>query len=68
MNRIILQKAVSPALGRSYLANSADTVAGYVLRAADVLDARTPDLLFDAHGLGFSGSPWQRDSETIDVI
>jgi hypothetical protein len=68
MNRIILQKAVSTALGRSYLANSADTVAGYVLRAADVLDARTPELLFDAHGLGFSGSPWQRDSETIDVL
>ncbi|MGW6172840.1 hypothetical protein ACWF5H_05025 [Arthrobacter sp. NPDC055138] len=68
MTRTILQKAVSPALGRSYLANSADTVAGYVLRAADAVGARTPELLFDAHRLGFSGSPWQRDAETIDVL
>jgi hypothetical protein len=68
MTRTILQKAVSQALSRNYLANSADTVAGYVLRAADVVGARTPELLFDAHGLGFSGSPWQRDAETIDVL
>ncbi|MFT4470965.1 hypothetical protein ACMX2H_13750 [Arthrobacter sulfonylureivorans] len=68
MTRTILQKAVSPALSRNYLANSTDTVAGYVLRAADVAEARTPQQLFDAHGLGFSGSPWQRSSETIDVI
>ncbi|MET1155537.1 hypothetical protein [Arthrobacter sp.] len=68
MARTILQKAVTPALGLSYLANSSDTVAGYVLRASDVIGAGTPELLFDAHGLGFPGSPWRRESETIDVI
>jgi len=63
-----LQKAVGPGQLAEYLANASDRIAGFVLRAADVAGAGTPGLLYQAHGLGFAGSPWRPDEPFIDVL
>jgi hypothetical protein len=63
-----LQKAVSPGQLLEYAANASDRVAGFVLRAADAAAAKTPEMLYQAHGLGFAGSPWRPDAEFIDVL
>lgn len=63
-----LQKAVSPGQLADYAANASDRVAGFVLRAADAAGARTPAELYQAHGLGYAGSPWRPDAPSIDVL
>jgi len=63
-----LQKAVSSGQLQEYAANASDRVAGFVLRATDVAGAKTPGMLYQAHGLGFAGSPWQPDAPFVDVL
>lgn len=53
----ILQKAVTPQNASAYLTSGFDRVGGYVLRASDVAGASAADL-YQAHALGFPGSPF----------
>lgn len=64
----ILQKAVTPPMSQAYLQAGFDRVAGFVLRASDVAFATTPAQLFEAHGLGFPGSPFTPDAPHLDVL
>lgn len=63
----IFQKALYGGQVAEYMKGH-DRVAGYVLRAADTVQAPTPSALFDAHGLGFVGSPWDRNAAYLDVL
>lgn len=62
-----LQIAVLPGREQSW-ADGDDLLCGFVVRAADVAWATTPAQLFDAHGLGFPGSPFSAQSTAIDVL
>lgn len=64
----IMQKAVLPNEVDVYLRSGADQVAGFVLRAADVAEARTPAQIFEAHGLGFPESPFSPDMLSVHVV
>jgi len=64
----MMQKAVTPQLSAAYLDSGYDRLAGFVVRADSVEWARTPADLFEAHGLGFPGSPFAPDSEHVDVL
>lgn len=64
----IMQKAITPQLAAAYLEGGYDRVAGFVVRAADVAFATTPARLFEAHGLGFPGSPFAPDDAAIHVL
>lgn len=64
----IMQKAVTPQMSAAYLEGGYDRVAGFVVRAADVAFATTPAALYEAHGLGFPGSPFRPDSPHVDVL
>ncbi|GIJ00015.1 hypothetical protein CLV28_0984 [Sediminihabitans luteus] len=63
-----MQKALLPAMVKNYLDGTFDQVAGFVVRAADAREARTPADLFDLFGLGFPGSPFTRDAEHVDML
>ncbi|GAA1922310.1 hypothetical protein GCM10009688_29170 [Arthrobacter gandavensis] len=65
---MIFQKPLSPAHVRSLVETNRDTVAGYVLNVADVQHVKSPKDLYEAHGLGFPGSPWDPDAEFLDVL
>lgn len=67
-NQTILQKAVTPQQVDGYLRSGFDRVSGFVLRAADGLEATTPAELFHAHALGFPGSPFNADDGEIHVL
>ncbi|GAA4719517.1 hypothetical protein APR04_003464 [Promicromonospora umidemergens] len=67
-NQTILQKAVTPQQLDSYLRSGFDRVSGFTLRAADGLEAATPAALFQAHALGFDGSPFSADDAEIHVL
>jgi hypothetical protein len=64
----IFQKALFGDQVAEYLDHGHDRVSGYVLKAADAAALATPEDLYDAHGLGFDGSPWKRDAQHLDVI
>jgi hypothetical protein len=64
----MLQRVVTPALSTGYLSHGLDQVRGYVLAAADVSWATTPEQLFQVHGLGFPGSPFTPTQEYMDVL
>lgn len=64
----IMQKAITPQLANAYLEGGYDRVAGFVVRAADVAFATTPAALFEAHGLGFPGSPFAPDDAAVHVL
>lgn len=64
----IMQKAVTPQLSAAYLDGGYDRVAGFVVRADSVGAATTAGALFEAHGLGFPGSPWTAGSSHVDVL
>lgn len=64
----IFQKALFDGQVAEYLNHGHDRVSGYVLKAADTAALATPEDLYDAHGLGFEGSPWNRDAQHLDVI
>lgn len=66
---MIFQKALSPAQVSMLVEGNRDTVSGFVLNASDVRGAMTPAALFQAHGLGFPGSPWAGvQPEYLDVL
>lgn len=64
----LMQKAVTPQTAAAYLEGGFDRVGGFVVNAADVQHATTPAALFEAHGLGFPGSPHRPDADHIDVL
>ncbi|MFE7506398.1 hypothetical protein [Promicromonospora sp. NPDC057488] len=61
MTGTFMQKAVTPQQARAYLTDGFDRVGGYVLRAADAVEAGTPAELYQAHGLGYPGTPHSPD-------
>lgn len=63
-----LTKAVTGARESAWLTAGVPWVAGYVVRAADVASARTPDALFAELGLGFPASPFSADAPFVDVV
>lgn len=63
----ILQIPVMPGREQSWV-DGDDLLCGYVVRAADVAWATTPAQVFDAHGLGFPGSPFSPQSTAVDVL
>lgn len=65
---MLFQKALHESHTRAFLEGNADRVSGYVLPAADAVSANTPAKLYEAHGLGFAGSPWSADAEFLDVV
>ncbi len=65
---MIFQKALSPAHVALLVEGNYDTVSGYVLNAADVAGVQNPTELFQAHGLGFPGSPWDSGADFLDVL
>lgn len=67
MSADILQSAVMPGREKSWV-DGDDLLCGYVVRAADVSWATTPEQLFAAHALGFPGSPFSHQSAAIDVL
>jgi hypothetical protein len=64
----MLQRVITPELSREYLSHGLDQVRGYVLAAADVDWAQTPEQLFAVHALGFPGSPFDADQDSVDVL
>lgn len=64
----LMQKAVTPQMSAAYLQQGFDRVAGFVVRAVDVQHATTPAAVFEAHGLGFPGSPFDPRAEHVDVL
>lgn len=64
----VLQRVPTPARVRAYLTLGEDQVGGYVLEATDLTWANTPSKLFEAHGLGFPGSPFRADAAHLDVL
>jgi len=64
----IMQKALTPQTVGQHLSRGWDQVAGFTLRAADVLSARTPAELFEAHALGFPGSPFSADMPSVHLL
>ncbi len=64
---MILQMAVMPGQERRWTMGD-DLVYGYALSAADAAWARTPRELFEAHALGFPGSPFSPESPVLDVL
>jgi hypothetical protein len=64
----MLQRVLTPAMTEGYLAHGLDQVRGYVLAAADVVGAQTPEQLFRVHGLGFPGSPFDPNQESLDLL
>lgn len=64
----LMQKAVTPPMSAAYLTQGFDRVAGFVVPADSVAYARTPRELFDAHGLGFPGTPFSVDAPFVDVL
>lgn len=65
---MILQKALSPAHVKMLVEKNGDTIAGFVVPAGAVLDAKTPQALYQAHGLGFPGTPFAPDADFLDVL
>jgi len=64
----ILQKAVLPQRAQGWLDYGDDFLAGFVVRAADVAWADTPEKIHDAMGLRFPGSPLSPNDAFVDVL
>lgn len=64
---MIFQKALSPAHVAQLVEGNKDTVSGFVLNAADAVGLPL-GRLFQAHGVGFAGSPWDPNAEHFDVL
>lgn len=63
-----LIKAVLPAPGNGWLSGGTGWFAGYVVRRADVAEAKNPAALHAELGLGFPGSPLRSDAPHVDVL
>lgn len=64
----IMQKALTPQAVDLHLDHGWDQVSGFTLRAADVATADTPAELFEAHALGFPGSPFSADMPSVHLL
>ncbi|MCQ1951518.1 MULTISPECIES: hypothetical protein [Arthrobacter] len=65
---MIFEKPLSPAHVGTMVEGNRDTIAGFVLNAADVAQMKSPRELYEAHGLGFPGSPWDPAAGYLDVL
>lgn len=63
-----LVKAVVPSRARGWLSQGLGWAAGYVVREVDLPQTKTPAALHAALGLGFPGSPFDADADSLDVI
>lgn len=64
----IFQKALSTEQVQFLISGNRDTISGFIVNAADVVAARTPEDLFAVHGLGFPGSPWDPAAGFVHVL
>ncbi|WP_446686971.1 Pls/PosA family non-ribosomal peptide synthetase [Phytohabitans kaempferiae] len=64
----MMQKTIAPDQVDDYLERGYDRVCGFVHRANEVAHLTTPAKLHTALGLGYAGSPFQRDAETAYVL
>lgn len=65
---VLMQKAVAASQLAYYLDRGYDRVSGFVHRAAELAHLTTPAQLYDALGLGYPGSPFERSAEKIYVL
>ncbi|QGN45826.1 SseB family protein [Micromonospora sp. WMMD558] len=65
---IVMQKAVAPSQLAYYLERGYDRVSGFVHRAGELAHLTTPAQLFDALGLGYPATPFDRAAEEIYVL
>jgi hypothetical protein len=64
----VMQKAVPAGKVDIYLERGYDRVCGFVHRANEVAHLRTPAELYAALGLGYPGSPFGVDDDTVYVL
>jgi SseB protein N-terminal domain len=64
----VMQKSIPASQVDFYLERGYDRVYGFVHRASEVAHLRTPAELRAALGLGYSGSPFSRDDDTVYVL
>lgn len=65
---VLMQKAVAASQLAYYLERGYDRVSGFVHRAGELAHLTTPAQLYDALGLGYPGSPFERGAEQIYVL
>ncbi|NJP31236.1 SseB family protein [Micromonospora thermarum] len=65
---VVMQKAVAPSQLAYYLERGYDRVSGFVHRAGELAHLTTPAQLFDALGLGYPDSPFDRAADEIYVL
>ncbi|WP_018908728.1 SseB family protein [Salinispora arenicola] len=65
---VVMQKAVAASQLAYYLERGYDRVSGFVHRAGELAHLTTPAQLYDALGLGYPGSPFDRGAERIYVL
>lgn len=65
---VLMQKAVAASQLAYYLERGYDRVSGFVHRAGELAHLTTPAQLYDALGLGYPGSPFERSAEKIYVL
>lgn len=64
----MMQKAIAPSQVDYYLERGYDRVSGFVHRAGEVAHLDTPAKLHAALGLGYAGSPFDRDAGEVFVL
>jgi hypothetical protein len=65
---VVMQKPIAPTQVSYYLERGYDRVSGFVQRAAEVAHLVTPDQLFQALGLGYTGSPFKPSDDEVYVL
>ncbi|MDM4722107.1 SseB family protein [Micromonospora sp. WMMA1363] len=65
---VVMQKAVAPSQLAYYLERGYDRVSGFVHRAGELAHLTTPEQLYDALGLGYPDSPFDRAADEIYVL
>jgi SseB protein N-terminal domain len=65
---VVMQKAISADQLAYYLQRGYDRVSGFVHRVAEVAHLRSPEELYAALGLSYSGSPFKPDDDEIYVL
>ncbi|WP_176730547.1 SseB family protein [Micromonospora mirobrigensis] len=65
---VVMQKAVAPSQLAYYLDRGYDRVSGFVHRAGELAHLHTPAELYDALGLGYPDSPFDRAASEIYVL
>ena len=65
---IIMQKPIAPSQVNYYLERGYDRASGFVHRATEVIHLNTPEKIYAALGLSYSGSPFSRDATDIYAL